>query len=207
MRNLSLVKRPDYRRQGTIDDQFVPSSLASPGKLVAQRVNSDLGHSRSSSDLRALASPSQGTKKKDSQDGKRPGTGGSRLSLDKSGWAAALPNSQRQVLRQKALEDIMAERLADTWFSIHCKDVQEPPIYVSESISRSMNPNYAFFDLNVYGPAIRRLGIFTIKFWAQMAVIEGVQLVIEMDVQMSSLRFVGKSVCWRPCAPSSTRLT
>lgn len=103
-------------------------------------------------------------------------------------WANATPQ-----VRQKKLEDVARSRLADTWFSLHCDGTAEP-IYVSEVVEKAMNVNYRFFDLNTYGPWVTRRDELTIKFWARTESIEQYRLVLELQVHLRSLQFIGKSV-------------
>ena len=84
--------------------------------------------------------------------------------------------------------------MADTWFSLHCSNVQGP-IYVSEIVDRAMNPNFRFFDLNVYGPAVTRQDGLIFRFWAKAGSMEGFTLLIEIQLCLRSLQFIGKSVC------------
>ena len=83
--------------------------------------------------------------------------------------------------------------MADTWFSIHCSDMQEP-VYISEIIAKAMNPNFQFFDLNTYGPFVTRKDQMTIKFWARTEESQAFLLLIELQVHLGSLQFIGKSV-------------
>lgn len=103
-------------------------------------------------------------------------------------WANAPPET-----RQKQLEDVVAKRLADTFFSLHCADIEEP-IYVSEVKERAMNPSFRSFDLNAYGPWITRRDELIIKYWAQTRDSAGYFLLVEWAVHLRSLQFVGKTV-------------
>ena len=103
-------------------------------------------------------------------------------------WANAPPET-----RQKQLEDVVAARLADTFFSLHCAEIEEP-IYVSEVKELAMNPSFRSFDLNTYGPWITRGGELTIKYWAQTRDSAGYFLLVELDVHLRSLQFIGKTV-------------
>lgn len=103
-------------------------------------------------------------------------------------WANAPPET-----RQKQLEDVVAEILADTFFSLHCAGIQEP-IYVSEVKQKAMNPSFRSFDLNTYGPWITRRNELTIKYWAQTRNSAGYFLLVELAVHLRSLQFIGKTV-------------
>lgn len=103
-------------------------------------------------------------------------------------WTNAPPRT-----RQTKLEDVARERMADTWFSLHCSAMDEP-IYVSEIIEKAMNPSFRFFDLNVYGPAVTRLDELTVKYWAKTGNMNQYALLVELQLCLRSLQFIGKSV-------------
>ena len=150
-----------------------------------------LEHSRSSNDLKS-PSPRIGQNKAEDSDTDnsrniRPGVGKLRRRSTLN-WSNATPG-----VRQKKLEDVTKDRLADTWFSIHCSDISEP-IYVSEVVEKAMNPSFRFFDLNAYGPFVSRRDELTIKYWAKTESINEYILLIELQLHLRSLQFVGKSV-------------
>lgn len=65
LRNVSLVPSSPPRKRGSgngkaIDDEALPHALKSPAKMVALREQRTLGHSRSSTDLRAVAENGNG---------------------------------------------------------------------------------------------------------------------------------------------------
>lgn len=193
MRNLTL-SRPSILPHGkTADDEALPTSLRTPTKTLALR-EKKLEHSRSSNDLRT---PPKGHEKLDnSQEGsdiesglkvKRPLRGNLRRRSTLN-WTNATPE-----VRQKKLEDVAGSKLADTWFSLHCEGVAEP-IYVSEVVEKAINPNFKFFDLNTYGPWITRRDELTIKFWARTESSQSYCLVVELQMHLRSLQFIGKSV-------------
>ena len=95
--------------------------------------------------------------------------------------------------RQIKLEQATDQRMADTWFSIHCPGKEEP-VYISEQVPKSMNPSFRFFDLNTYGPLVTRQDELIIKFWAKTENAQEYIHLIELDVHLGSLQFIGKSV-------------
>ena len=103
-------------------------------------------------------------------------------------WTNAPPR-----VRQTKLEDVARDRMADTWFSIHCSNIPEP-IYVSEVIEKAMNPSFRFFDLNIYGPSVTRLEDLTVKYWAKTENMETYTLLVDLQVCLRSLQFIGKTV-------------
>lgn len=91
-------------------------------------------------------------------------------------------------------------RLADTWFSIHCSDIEEP-VYVSEVVEKALNPSFRFFDLNAHGPLVTRRDELTMKFWAKTEKMGDYILLVELQLHLRSLQFVGRAV--RPVASQS----
>lgn len=83
--------------------------------------------------------------------------------------------------------------MADSWFSLHCADISEP-VYVSEVVDKAMNPSFRFFDLNTYGPSVTRRDELAIKFWARTQNMEDYILLIELQLHLRSLQFIGKTV-------------
>lgn len=193
LRNLTL-SRPSGQTPGkAIDDESLPTTFKTPTKLLAQR-EKRLEHSRSSSDLNTTPKSKgilNGAPKEESDSDafERPKI--SKLKHRRRStinWSNAPP-----LTRQKKLEDVAGERMADTWFSLHCPGIAEP-VYISEVIAKAMNPSFRFFDLNAYGPFIIRQDEFIIKYWARSESMEQYNLIIELKVHLRSLQFVGKSV-------------
>ena len=191
LRNFSLSPPTSRPRGKTIDDESLPYALKTPAKILAQRESHKLEHSRSSDDLRSSPGKLDG-----GADGKQANGNGSpkaRPAISKRrrstySWTNAPPQ-----VRQQQLEDVTLERLADTWFSLHCAGMQEP-VYVSEIVEKSMNPSFRFFDLNVYGPQVTRQDELTIKFWAKTQKMQDYVLLVDLQLCLRSLQFIGKSV-------------
>ena len=189
LRNLTLSSPHTRIRGKTIDDESLPHALKTPAKILSQRENK-LEHSRSSSDLRSPPKANVSAEVDDIEVDaltrpKPPNKLRRRSTLN---WTNAPPRA-----RQTKLEDVARERMADTWFSLHCSCMDEP-IYVSEIIEKAMNPSFRFFDLNVYGPAVTRLDELNVKYWAKTENMDQYVLLIELKLSLSSLQFIGKSV-------------
>lgn len=103
-------------------------------------------------------------------------------------WVSATPQ-----MRQKKLEDIITARMADVFFAVHV-DGEEEPIYISEVMEKVMNADFRFFDLKDWGPFVTRLTDFTIKLWAKSEGMVAWQYLVEMNVNLRSLQFIGKSM-------------
>lgn len=205
LRNLSLSRPSPQPRGKTIDDDSLPHALKTPTKALAQRETHKLEHSRSSSDLKS-SHPTQSLNGNihlhreqvnltRSPEKKRRPEGQKLRRRSTLNWTNAPLET-----RQKKLEDVVTERLADTFFSLHCSEVEDP-IYVSEIIESALNPSFRFFDLNIYGPWITRRDELTIKYWAKTRNSADYLLLIELQVHLRSLQFIGKTV--RPLGSSS----
>lgn len=103
-------------------------------------------------------------------------------------WSGGSP-----LTRQKKLEDIAGSRMADTFFTLHVDD-QEEPVYISEVAEKAMNPNFRFFDLASCGPSVTRLDKLTVRVWARNETTKGWQYLIELNVHFRSLQFIGKAL-------------
>ena len=80
----------------------------------------------------------------------------------------------------------------------------DEPVYVSEIVEKAMNASFRFFDLNVYGPAVTRLDELTVKYWAKTENMDQYVLLVELQLCLRSLQFIGKTV--RPSHPVTSSL-
>lgn len=147
LRNISIVPSttsPARKRGRTFDDDALPQTLKSPAKLLALREQKALGHSRSSTDLRAVIEDATGDEEGaivvDAVNGSPVGSSSKQKAPDGHGngstpprrphfrklrrrstleWASATP--QR---RQQRLEDVIRDRAADVFFSLHVEGLQ-----------------------------------------------------------------------------------
>lgn len=137
LRNLNLTPTSPGRKRGkTIDDDALPNTLKSPAKLVALREQKALGMSRSSTDLRAVAenavteaedantngSPKGGKeKRRQSATVESPRRPEFRKLRRRSTleWTQSSPQT-----RQKRLEKVTKERMADVFFSLHVQGIE-----------------------------------------------------------------------------------
>ncbi|KAL8705682.1 MAG: hypothetical protein Q9201_001202 [Fulgogasparrea decipioides] len=193
LRNLSLSQPAIQLQAKATDDESLPNTFKTPTKLLALR-EKKLEHSRSASDLhtppknRRLLADDEGKRHcGDNAEHIRPQSGKMRR-RSTFNWANASPE-----VRQQKLEDVAGSKLADTWFSLHCEGIPEP-VYVSEVVEKAMNINYRFFDLNIYGPWVTRRDELTIKIWARTEPEQQYHPVLEMQVHLRSLQFIGKSL-------------
>ena len=193
VRNLALSRPLSRVRGKTIDDESLPHALKTPAKVLAQRENPKLEHSRSSNDLKSFPLKVNGVSQTEHSESdvpvKRRPSASKLRRRSTLNWTNAPPR-----VRQTRLEDVARDRMADTWFSIHCSNTPEP-IYVSEVIAKAMNPSFRFFDLNIYGPSVTRLEELTVKYWAKTENIGTYILLVDLQVCLRSLHFIGKTVC------------
>ncbi|KAF2397871.1 hypothetical protein EJ06DRAFT_550833 [Trichodelitschia bisporula] len=184
IRNLALTPRQHAAHPLTLDDEVLPSTRQSPAKALAQREHRELGHSRSSSDLRPL----------------RPAADGSPRKLDRDRPAARL--RRRSTLdwtdaplqtRQRRLENVLRSRMADVFFSLHV-DGEDAPVYISEVVPQTMNPNFRSFDLSPAGPSVTRRAEVQVRVWAKNADMRSYRFLIEMTLSLRALQFVGKTL-------------
>jgi hypothetical protein len=103
-------------------------------------------------------------------------------------WMNASP-----LTRQKKLEDIVADSMADTFFTLHAPS-QADPVYVSEVADKATNPNFRFFDLGPCGPGVTRLDSITVKVWAKSGTMSAWQYLLDYTVHLTSLQFIGKTL-------------
>ncbi|CAI6332726.1 unnamed protein product [Periconia digitata] len=193
IRNLTITPFPSRPRTRTIDDDGLPSALRSPTKAMAQRENKKLAHSRSSSDLKKVDEASRHNNDDvptpiSPQRLQRPGAGKSLRRRSTLEWTGASP-----LTRQRKLEDITGSRMADTFFTLHVEN-QEEPVYISEVVDKAMNPNFRFFDLASCGPGVTRLDKLTVKVWARNEATKNWQYLIDFTVQLRSLQFIGRAL-------------
>ncbi|TLD27793.1 UV radiation resistance-associated protein [Venturia nashicola] len=199
LRNLSLSAEQNRPRGLTVDDEVVPSSFKSPAKTLTVRQQQTLTHSRSSENLRPIqelggAQEDKGKGKAEAvEDGSPtpkpmrpiPSRMRRRSTLE---WVSATPQ-----MRQKKLEDIITARMADIFFALHVDGLEEP-IYISEIMEKVMNADFRFFHLKDCGPFVTRMTDLTIKLWAKNEGMVAWQFLVEMNVNLRSLQFIGKSM-------------
>ena len=183
-----------HRARGkTVTDDNVPFTLRSPAKLLAQGESRTIQHSQSFTNLHSSKEHVVPPKKVDAGLREQSSTSviprlGKLRRRSTLHWSGASPMS-----RQKKLEDVAESRLADTWFSLHVEG-QKEPLYISEEIENAMNPSFRAFDLNALGPAIARDDRLLMKLWAKASTSESYVMLLEIDFNLRSLQFLGKSL-------------
>jgi UV radiation resistance-associated gene protein len=192
VRNLLATGPTSTAQSKTTTDDDAPYNLVSPARRALQGESGPLLHSHSFTNLSAVQhknTESLGPQRATTAHEKNQRPTAPRLRRRSTlHWASASPR-----VRQSKLEDIVVNRLADTFVSIHCLGISEP-VYVSEIIGRSMNPSFAFFDLDHCGPEISRSDQCTVKIWARPSKTEDYCLLVELELNLRSLQFIGRSL-------------
>ncbi|TGZ80481.1 hypothetical protein EX30DRAFT_396207 [Ascodesmis nigricans] len=112
-----------------------------------------------------------------------------------NGDAANDPGPRRPTRRRRSTKSfpgppVMRKRW-DVFFSLHSDGVKEP-LYISEVVEKSMNPDFQAFDLSEWGPAVTRLEKLTVKVWCHLE--SGWTLLLEAEVELSELTFLGRNM-------------
>jgi hypothetical protein len=155
-----------------------------------------LEHSRSITDLKAIAESENEAihKGKTKRDMETEGSPSKRPAVRRLRRRSTLDwQNSSSHYRQQKLEHVISANMADVFFSLHVPD-QDEPIYISEPIESTMNPDFRFFDLNEAGPSVSRLEDLTIKLWAKNDGTTDYQYLVEMQLNLRSLQFIGKTI-------------
>jgi len=96
-------------------------------------------------------------------------------------------------------ESVVSRRRSDVFFSLHLPDADvhdNEPLYISEIVEKSMNPDFQCFGLAPCGSAVGRLDRVAIRVWADSG--GGWKLLIDADVYLGALVHLGESLeDWR----------
>lgn len=68
------------------------------------------------------------------------------------------------------------------------------PVYVSETIERTMNPTFRHVDWSSCGPGVTRLESFTLRVWARGGKVDAWRQLLELRLDLRSLQFLGRDV-------------
>lgn len=220
LRNISLGSTSPTRHKGkTIDDDALPQTLRSPAKLVALRDQKALGHSRSSTDLRAVAEDAEtgsdlAAAAVAPEDAVDPVNGSplaprTRERPHSSGGASSSPRrpSMRKVRRRSTLEwanatpqrrlerleTAIKERMPDVFFSLHVNGVEEP-VYVSETAEQTMNPTFRHIDWSPCAPGVLRLDQMSLRIWTRKPRADAYSQLLHLRIELSGLHYLGRNV-------------
>lgn len=68
------------------------------------------------------------------------------------------------------------------------------PVYVSETVERTMNPTFRHVDWSACGPGITRMEHLTLRFWARSKKFGQWRQLLELALDLRSLQYLGRSV-------------
>jgi hypothetical protein len=69
------------------------------------------------------------------------------------------------------------------------------PIYVSETVEKTMNPTFRRIDFEACGPGIMRSKRLMLRAWVKSMRMQGWRQLLEFDVELGGLQYLGKSAC------------
>jgi hypothetical protein len=101
----------------------------------------------------------------------------------------------------------MSTRRGDVFFSLHTAGEHEKPVYISEVVEKSMNPDFQHFDLT--GSPASGLSCVTLKVWCDFGgggdgVDRRWSFLIEEELELEKLTFLARSMenCWYSLPPN-----
>lgn len=199
IRNVTITAQARRRGQ-SVDDDKAPHALRTRDKLavVPESESRFLHPSRSASDLTGAGAGSGDRRHGPDQGDPDPQHNNHALQSEHQkcntrrrstpSWSGPSPD-----LRQTQLERVADERLTDTWFSLHTAGVSSP-VYVSEVVSRGINPDFQALDLTSAGPRVSRRDDVTVRCWARAGGMEDYVLFLELNLCLRSLQHIGRSL-------------
>lgn len=117
-------------------------------------------------------------------------------------------------VRRTRLLELVTKRIPSSFFSIHAPspdndsdgdqrpDSEDTPscLYVSETVHQSMNPDFKFVDpVNLQGTRLGVLERFVLRVWTRSSAGDSADeqfgLLLELDVNLMGLQWIGQSVC------------
>ena len=112
------------------------------------------------------------------------------------------PHTSRPRTRRRASTLHSAHRRPNVFFSLHLPD-QPDPIYISETIPQSMNPDFIELDLSPWGPQITRSAVVTVRVFAEFG--EGCwRCLLDTPVELGSLTYLGRHLeSWPHALPEN----
>ncbi|KAK6516779.1 hypothetical protein TWF506_006668 [Arthrobotrys conoides] len=201
VRNISSKPARVHRRSN--DDENLLTTWRSPGKLAVYKEERTLTHSRSAIDLSTLAAESSTVVGASSSthhlpdDSVSEGSGRPipiRRRNTRSNSILAGTIFENATTRQRNLVDATLGKLVDTFFTLHHDSIGDDPFYISETVPSSINPTFQSFELGECGPAITRLDSLIIRIWARKEQSSGFGLLVELNIGLSYLQFIGRSL-------------
>ncbi|MCJ1384413.1 hypothetical protein MMC17_007529 [Xylographa soralifera] len=195
LRNVTFDDPFSSSRTETIDDDALSTTYVTPQKLTALREDAGrLEHSRSSGDLKTISgkagdsvTPGVNMVRTDGSAASRPSAATIRRRSTYN-WGSTTPD-----IRQKKLEDVIVEKLPDIFVAIYPVGSNNA-IYISETIKKSMNPDFGFVDMSTQEPWLTRLDEVVINVFAKTDNMSCYGHLVQTNVRLSSLQWLGKSL-------------
>ena len=89
------------------------------------------------------------------------------------------------------MQEKVAQRRGDVYFTLYSPPDCRQPVYTSEVVPRSMNPDFRLFDLSKHGsPGVSRSDEVTIKVFCNYG--NGWIQTVEDEIQLAGLSFLGR---------------
>ena len=170
------------------------SSFLEPEKKVYDADGAFLGLSNSVSVADSNAAGGSHGRCNDSKNEQLDGSSSARPSVGSMrrrstlSWGNVAPD-----VRQKKLEEVTGSRLADVFFTIYDIDGREL-IYISETIQKSMNPDFKSFDFSILEASVTRSSELQIDLWAKPENIHEAEHLVTMKIDLRSLHWVCKTL-------------
>ncbi|KAF1815298.1 hypothetical protein P152DRAFT_181181 [Eremomyces bilateralis CBS 781.70] len=95
--------------------------------------------------------------------------------------------------RQNRWFEAVHSHLLDVFFSLHISDDPEP-VYVSEIVKDTMNPNFRHFDLSNCAPSISRKDGIVVKVWTKGYGGSSFRHLVELTADLRALQFIGRDL-------------
>ncbi|CCJ29013.1 unnamed protein product, partial [Pneumocystis jirovecii] len=112
----------------------------------------------------------------------------SSYELKQHNTKSSLVTHEESLLRLARLENVLKTYLVDTFFTLHIDNI-EHPLYISEIVTKTMNPDFLSFDFSLLKTTFGRLSSFTVCIWISS---EGsFQLLMKQPINLQSLSYIG----------------
>ncbi|KTW26660.1 hypothetical protein T552_02669 [Pneumocystis carinii B80] len=98
---------------------------------------------------------------------------------------------EEPLLRLAYLEKALKNHLVDTFFTFHVKNI-EHPLYISEIVTKTMNPDFLSFDFSTIKTSFICLSFLIICVWISNG--GPFQLLIKQPTHLSSLNYIGENL-------------
>ncbi|KAG4306294.1 hypothetical protein PORY_000282 [Pneumocystis oryctolagi] len=98
---------------------------------------------------------------------------------------------EESLSRLMRLDNALKAHLVDTFFTLHVNNI-ERPLYISEIVTKTMNPDFLSFDLSTLKASFNRLSSFTICIWISNG--GPFRLLLKQLTHLESLNYIGENL-------------